>query len=183
MRSIFTIIVFLFILSGCSSKEFYTLGDISNIEVGDTITNEFIGVEQVKVPAYLMNSPIYIKKSNYHIERLDNANWVNSMEEHLTSVLIAYLQKYMNNPNIYLYPWSRIRHIDKRLTLIINDFIASSGVVTLSARYRILDKRSGKIYSYFYETEENIDGKRVEDMISAMERAYFRLIQDISSHL
>jgi uncharacterized lipoprotein YmbA len=177
------ILFFLLLYGGCSSKEFYTLGDISNIRVGDSVTNEFIGVEQVKVPAYLMTSPIYVKKSSYHIEKIDNANWVNSMDEHLTSVLIAYLQKYMNNPNIYLYPWSRIRHIDKKLTLIINDFIASSGEVHLSARYRILDKKSNKIYSYFYETKEIVDGKRVEDMIRAMEKAYFKLIRDISKHL
>ncbi len=80
---------------------------------------------------------------NYHLKPLENANWVDSMDEHLTSVLIAYLQKYMDNPNIYLYPWSGIRHIDKKLNLIINEFhLISDGTVILNARYRILDKRS-----------------------------------------
>jgi len=183
IRYIFTIITILFFFNGCSSKEFYTLGDISDVKPAVVENREFIGVEQVKVPAYLMTTPIYVKKGKYHIQKLDNANWVNSMDERLTSVLIAYLQKYMNNPNIYLYPWSGIRHINKKLTLIINDFIASNGVVELNARYRILNKDTKKVDSYFFETKESIDGKRVDDMISAMERAYFKLIQDISNNL
>jgi len=130
-----------------------------------------------------MDSPIYVKRSDYHVKKLENANWVNSMDERLTSVLIAYLQKYMDNPNIYLYPWSGVRHIDKKLTLIINDFIASNGEVHLSARYRILDKKTKNIDSYFFEINEPFYGKRVEDMIMAMEKAYFKLIQDISKKL
>jgi len=183
MRSIFTIIGFILLLGGCSAKEFYTLGDISKVKRGVVQKREFIGVEQVKVPAYLMDTPIYIKRSDYHVKKIDGANWVNSMDERLTSVLIAYLQKYMDNPNIYLYPWSGVRHIDKKLSLTINDFIASNGEVHLSARYRILDKKSNKIDSHFFEIKEPIYGKRVEDMVRSMEKAYFALIQDISRNL
>jgi len=59
------------------------------------------------------------------------------MDERLTSIPIAYLQKYMDNPNIYLYPWSGVAHIDKKLSLTINDFIASKFSVFLSARYSL----------------------------------------------
>ncbi len=131
MRFIIYILTLISIF-GCSSKEFYTMGDMSDVERGAIERDEFIGVEQIEVPAYLMSSPIYIKRSSYHLEKLDGANWVNSMDERLTSILIAYLQKYMDNPNIYLYPWSGVAHIDKKLSLTINDFIASKFSVFLS---------------------------------------------------
>ncbi len=168
---------------GCSSKEFYTIGDISDVERGAIDKQEFIGVEQVEVPAYLMSSPIYIKRSSYHLDKLDGANWVNSMDEQLTSILIAYLQKYMDNPNIYLYPWSGVDKIDKRLSLTINDFIASKFSVHLSARYRVLDRKSKGMESHIFDIEESIDGHEIEDMVRAMEMAYFKLIQDIAKNL
>ncbi len=74
MRFIIYILTLISIF-GCSSKEFYTMGDMSDVERGAIERDEFIGVEQIEVPAYLMSSPIYIKRSSYHLEKLDGANW------------------------------------------------------------------------------------------------------------
>jgi len=86
----------------------------------------FIAVEKVELPIYFMDSPIYRKSTPYHLEKMDNANWIHSMDEHLTNVLITYLQKSLNNPNIYAYPWSDINKMDKKISLHITQLLPTN---------------------------------------------------------
>jgi len=184
MKNVFLAIVIVILLGGCSPKQLYTLGDTTNIKYNSSTQNrEFIAVESVKLPTYLMDSSIYIKDTKYHLKKIDDANWVNSMNEHLTNVLISYLQKSLNNPNIYSYPWSSVKKMDKKLSITISSFISYENVVTLEATYQILNKRDNKTSNYFFNTKESYHGKSVEYMIEAMEKAYFRLAEDISKKL
>jgi uncharacterized lipoprotein YmbA len=181
MRNIFLILVLF--LGGCSSKQLYTLGDTSNIAIGERTTQDFIAIESVELPIYLMDSPIYRKDSPYHLKKIESANWIHSMDKHLTRVLISYLQKSMNNRNIYPYPWSNIEHIDKKVSLRVNKFIAYKNMVHLEATYQILNKNNKTTLNYFFNTKENIKDKSIESMIESMEKAYFRLSKDISYKL
>ncbi len=69
------------------------------------------------------------------------------------------------------------------MNLIINEFIISDGTVILNARYRILDKRSNRVDSFSFDIKERVEGHSVDDMMMSMEKAYFKLINDISKNL
>jgi len=183
MKKIFLAVAITVLFGACSSKQLYTLGDTSTIKQSSNLNQEFIAVEKIEVPVYLMDSPIYRKDSKYHLEKIEKAKWINSMDKHLTNVLISYLQKAMNNPNIYAYPWSSIKKMDKRVSVTIRSFISYKNIVTLEANYQILDKKRGEILNYFFNTKESFKGKSVEYMIEAMEKAYFRLAKDINKKL
>jgi len=183
MKKIFLAVAITILFGACSSKQLYTLGDTSSVIQSGKANQEFLAVEKIELPIYLMNSPIYRKDSKYHLEKIDKANWINSMDEHLTNVLISYLQKSMNNPNIYTYPWSHIKKIDKKISVTISSFISYKNIVTLEANYQIMDKRKDKTSNYFFNTQESFHGKSVEYMIEAMEKAYFRLAKEINKKL
>jgi len=184
MKKIFLTIAIVIMFGGCSAKQLYTLGDTTTIEYNGTTKNlEFIAVENIKLPTYLIDSSIYTKDTRYHLKKIEDANWINNMDEHLTNVLISYLQKSLNNPNIYTYPWSNIKKMDKKISVTISSFISYNNTVTLEANYQIWDKKKHKISNYFFNTKENYHGKLVENMIEAMENAYFRLAKDISKRL
>ncbi len=184
MNKTITIITLMLLLlfGGCSSKQLYTFGDTSKVDATRN-SKLFIAVEKVELPIYFMDSPIYKKSSPYHLEKIDKANWIHSMDEHLTNVLITYLQKAMNNPNIYGYPWSDIDKMDKKLSLHITKLIAYKNVVTLEANYQILDKKTGKIENYLFSTKETMPHDNIESMLNAMEKSYFKLAQEIKSKL
>jgi len=183
VKKVIYIIVVGLLLSACGSKQLYTLGDTSTIPNGTEKSFDFIAVEKVELPIYFMDSPIYKKENPYHLEEIENANWINSMDVHMTNVLIAYLQKSMNNPNIYAYPWSNIKKMDKKVSLNISTFIAYQDSISLDANYHILDKHTKKGENYLFNTKEHIDNKSVESMIEAMEKAYFRLAREIKDKL
>ncbi|HIM94865.1 MAG TPA: hypothetical protein EYM49_07535 [Campylobacterales bacterium] len=173
----------LLLLTACSSKQLYTLGDTSNISPSDKTTLESIAVEKIELPIYFMDSPIYKKNTPYHLVKVDNANWIHSMDKHLTNVLIVYLQKSLNSASIYPYPWSSVDKIDKKISLTIGNFIAYKKSVNLDANFQIYNKNSKKSSNYLFSTKIDIKDNSVESMIEAMDRAYFELLDKIKSHL
>jgi uncharacterized lipoprotein YmbA len=182
MRNIF-LIVFVLLFGACSSKELYTLGDRIEVSKPKKDSREFIAVEKIELPTYFMDSQIYVKKNPYHLQKVEKANWISDIDVHLTNVLISYLQKAQNNPNIYPYPWSNIKKIDKKISVKITNFISYNGEVTLNATYEILDKTKRKTSNYFFSTKEKVEGESIEKMIEAMERAFFRLAEDINQKI
>lgn len=171
------------LLTACGSKQLYTLGDTSNILPSDKTTQEIIAVEKIELPIYFMDSPIYKKNTPYHLVKVDNANWIHSMDTHLTNVLITYLQKSLNTPTIYPYPWSSVDRVDKKISLTISNFIAQKKSVNLEASFQIYNKNSKKSSNYLFTTKTDIKNNSVESMIEAMDRAYFELLEKIKSHL
>ncbi len=179
----FLIFITIIFLGGCSSKELYTLGDnIDNIRELKN-SSEYIAVDIVKVPTYLINSPIYKKDTPYHLKRIENTNWINNIDKQLTHTLINYLHKSMNNNNIYTYPWSNIKRFDKRVSLKITKFIAYRDKVDLEATYQIYNNINKKTLNYFFNTKEKIKSNSTDEMIKSMNRAYLKLMRDISNKL
>ena len=177
------IFITILLIGGCSSKELYTLGDnLGDIRVLKS-SSEYIAIDRVKVPIYLINSPIYIKDTPYHLKRVKDRNWINDIDKQLTQTLINYLHKSLNNSNIYPYPWSNIKRFDKRVSLKITKFIAYRDEVTLEANYQIYNSIDKKSLKYFFNTKEKIKSKSINDMIKSMDRAYLKLMEDISYNL
>lgn len=181
MNKIFLGLTFIFLITGCSSKRYYTLGDTSDIEAKKTCT-KIIAIEKVGIPKYLKDSAIVKQVSPYQVELMKDANWLMPMQKHLTNVLISYLQKSLNNPNIYLYPWESTKETDKKISLKIKRFIAYNNEVILDASYQINNLKSKtndtKLFSTKIETSDDI-----ESVMEAMEKAYFELSDNIKNEI
>jgi len=174
-------LLFLFLVMGCSSKEYYTLGDTSSIKQLTPYKGN-IAIQKVDIPKYLKENAIIKQISPYKVVRLKNAHWLSPMEKQLTNVLINYLQKSMNNPNIYLYPWESPNKIEKKVSLKIKRFITYKNEVTLEASYKIddLKNKTHKTKLFSCKTPTNTE---IESMIEAMEKSYFKLITEINKDI
>jgi uncharacterized lipoprotein YmbA len=176
------ITLLLFILTACSSKEYYTFGDTSQLNNIESC-QQTIAIDKVNVPKYLKDNAIVKQVSPYKVIRIKSANWLTPMQKRLTNVLINYLQKSLNNPNIYLYPWeTKKRDTDKRVSLKIQRFIAYNNQVILDASYQIKNlktkQRTTKLFTTTVATSNTIEG-----MMKAMEEAYFRLSKEIKTNI
>lgn len=174
-------LLLLLILQGCSNKYYYTLGDTSEIETSETYTKS-IAVTKVDIPKYLKDSTIVRQVSPYQIMLIENANWLTPMQRRLTNVLINYLQKSLNNPNVHLFPWEADKDTNKKVSLKIKRFIAYKDEVILEASYKISDI-SSKHYNTKLFTTRVPTQEKTEAIMASMEKAYFELMETIKNEL
>jgi uncharacterized lipoprotein YmbA len=182
MKAIFFTALLLLFFTGCSSKEYYTFGDnVQNIPISHNCTKT-IAIEKIKIPKYLTDTSIVYQLSPYRVIRLKNANWLTPMKKRLTNVLIDYLQKSLNNPNIYLYPWESKKDTDIKVSIKIKRFIAYKDEVILEARYQIKNLKTQENQTKLFHT--NIPSSHhTEDIMESMEKAYFKLIEEIKKDI
>ena len=182
MKQIFFIPLLLLLFAGCSTKEYYTFGDnVQTISSSHTCT-KIIAIEKVKVPKYLTDTSIVHQLTPYRVIRLKNANWLTPMKKRLTNVLIDYLQKSLNNPNIYLYPWESKKKTDIKISVKIKRFIAYKDEVILEASYQIKNLKTQENQTKLFHT--SIPSSHLtEDIMESMEKAYFKLIKEIEEEI
>ena len=178
LLKIISILLFTFYINGCSSIKYYTLGNTSNIATQQTYT-EAIGIEKIEIPKYLKDNSLVKQVTPYQVERIKDANWLIPMQKHLTNVLISYLQKSLNNPNINLYPWESDKKITKKVSVKIKRFIAYNNGVTLEGSYQINNLKTKRKETKLF-TKQVKTGGSTEEMMKAMEEAYFLLASELS---
>ncbi len=167
---------------GCSTKEYYTFGDNFEKPNSTYSYDKIIAVEKVKIPKYLTDSAVVYQLTPYRTIRLKNANWLTPMKKRLTNVLINYLQKSLNTPNVYLYPWESNQKSDIKVSLNIQRFISYKSEVILEARYNIKNLKTGEIKSKLFSTKEP-SSHLAEDIMKSMEIAYFKLSNNIKKNI
>ena len=178
---ILLVLLFLLLLTGCSSKRYYTLGN--NLDITKNITyTKPIDVVTVDVPKYLQDQVLVRQTTPYQVEILKKAQWLTPMKKRLTNVLINYLKKSLNSPNVHLYPWNSNQKADKRVEVTIKRFIAYKDKVYLDADYKIYNyntkKSLNKLFSTKVETSVGIDS-----MMESMEKAYLQLLEEIKTEV
>ncbi|MBU1667845.1 PqiC family protein [bacterium] len=170
------------LLQGCSNKKrYYTLGDTSHINATQTYTKN-ITVEKVEIPKYLQDNTLVKQVTPYQVMLIEEANWLTPMQKRLTNVLISYLQKSLNNPNVYLYPWAMDKDTQKKVSLQIKRFIAYQDHVILEANYKIYDFNKKSYTTKLFNTKVKTL-KSTESMMESMEKAYFELMEEIKSEI
>ena len=182
MKQILFIPLLLLFLAGCSTKEYYTFGDNTNAISSSYHCKKIIAIEKVKIPKYLTDSSIVYQLTPYRVIRLNDANWLTPMKKRMTNVLINYLQKSLNNPNIYLYPWESTKETDIKVSVKIKRFIAYKSEVILEANYQIKDLKTKKIQTKLFSTKVP-SSHLAEDIMASMEKAYFKLIEEIKKDI
>jgi len=182
MNKILTILFTLFFLFGCNTKKYYTLGSTLDIVSTTNYTQE-IDVVKVDVPKYLRDHTLVRQVTPYQVEIIDKAQWLTPMQKRLTNILIEYLQKSMNNPNVHLYPWNANKHPIHRVSVTINRFIAYNNKVFLQANYKITHINRKKIKTKLFNTTVDTKDATLESMIEAMQSAYFELTKAIKNEI
>jgi uncharacterized lipoprotein YmbA len=151
----FLIIIAIFFV-GCSTKyERYILP--KGIAKVVATTNKQIGVKSVKIPSYLEDEKILIKKEN-KISAID-AKFATTPSELFTQKLISSLKSALNDPNVFLYPWD----VDKKrgviVEVVLDDFLYEDSQVKLKGSYYIKDANNkvlvAKNFAYFKPSKED----------------------------
>jgi uncharacterized lipoprotein YmbA len=168
-------------MTGCSSKRYYTLGDTSNISIQNPYKKP-IGIEKIEIPKYLKDNSLVKQVTPYRVERIEDATWLTPMQKHLTNVLINYLQKSLNNPDISLYPWESHKKISKKVSLKITRFIAYNQEVILEGSYQIENLENKTSHTELF-SKKVATGEKSEEMMKAMEEAYFLLASELSNKI
>ena len=181
MKKLLPILLLLLLLTGCGAKKFYTLGDNLNVK-STTSYSETIDVVKVTVPKYLKEHKIVRQITPYQIELIDKAQWLIPMEKKLTEVLIDYLQQALNTPNVHLYPWDSDNKSQKRVSVEVKKFIASSNEVMLIANYKVINLTNNTKQQKRFETSVKSNSS-MEGMMYAMEKAYLKLLSEIKTTL
>jgi uncharacterized lipoprotein YmbA len=180
-RLFFTLISTLLLIEGCSSKRYYTFGNTSSIEAKEEY-NGSIAVEKVGLPKYLKDNTLVRQVTPYQVELIKDTNWLTPMPKHLTNVLISYLQKSLNNPNVHLYPWESDKETQKRLSVKIKRFISYNNEVILDASYQIDNLKTKQKDTKLFTTRIKASSS-IESIVEAMEEAYFELSEEIKNEI
>jgi len=182
MKQIYLILLFLLLFVGCSTKEYYTFGDNINVISTSNKYKKTIAIEKIKVPKYLTDTSVVYQVTPYRVIRLKEANWLTPMEKRLTNILIDYLQKSLNNPNVYLYPWESTKETDIKVSVKIKRFIAYKSEVILEASYKIKNLKTKEVKTKLFHTKV-ATSHLAEDIMKSMEKAYFKLIKEIKKEI
>lgn len=180
-KPLWIVLFFMLFLQGCSTKYYYTLGSTSNIEATETYT-QTIAVRKIEIPKYLKDNNLVRQITPYQVMLIEDAYWLSPMQRRLTNVLIDYLQKSMNNPNVHLFPWETEKDTDKRISVQIKRLLAYKDEVKLEASYKIRDMKSNQYKTKLFTTKVATTNT-TDAMVESMEKAYFELLEAIKKDL
>lgn len=166
-------------LGGCMSSKFYVLSTPSQPANTYAYRPMSIGVEKVTVPEYLFKREIAVAESPSQIRLLSNATWAEDLDAGLTQRLIGFLQKKLNQPQVYAYPWNVNTQPDKKISVHISRFIAQGDKVYLDANWAVENMHThqskARLFSTTVPTTANSN-----DIVASMDRAFGQLEEVIA---
>ena len=104
-----------------------------------------LGVGQVKIPGYLFNTSIAVRKGTNEIEYLPSALWAERLDAGFQRVLAANLAVILPTPRIRLSAWQQ-NEVGAEVYVTIEQFdVDAGGRGVLVARWRILAPGGAKV--------------------------------------
>jgi uncharacterized lipoprotein YmbA len=143
-------VILLFGLSGCSilkpaksTAHYYVLTPIAATQGGAGAVA--VGLGQVKLPPYLFNTSIAVRKGTNEVEYLDTAIWAERLEAGFQRVLAADLAAVLPTDQVRLSAW-RSQDVAAEVYVTIEQFdVDASGRGSLIASWRILSPGGEKV--------------------------------------
>jgi uncharacterized protein len=137
-------------LSGCSflkpaksTTRYYVLTPVAATSSGPG--SLAVGLGQVKLPAYLFNTPLAVRKGTNEVEYLDSALWAERLDTGFQRVLAANLAIILPTDRILLSAWQRDA-VAAELYVALEQFdVDATGQGVLVARWRILSPGGEKL--------------------------------------
>jgi len=180
MKKIMIFLVGLFFV-GCSikSNSYYLLEGDKNIVQTHSFSGA-IGVNIVELPRYFNQNNLAVKEGSNKVYFINQAHWISDMDEHLTKVLVAYLKRYFNTTDIYLYPWDVKKNVSKRVDIKIENFIYDGKNVVIDASWEIDQKGASKakFFHTFVEAKNDPDS-----IVKSMDKAFSKLQEQVARSL
>ncbi len=104
-----------------------------------------VGVGQVKIPAYLFNTSMAVRKGTNEIEYLESARWAERLDTGFQRVLAANLAAILPTERIHLSAWQR-DDVAAEVYVVIEQFdVDAGGLGVLVARWRVLSPGEDKV--------------------------------------
>jgi len=137
-------------LTGCSflkpakaTARYYVLTPVGAAQSGSG--SLAVGLGQVKLPAYLFNTSVAVRRGTNEVEYLDSALWAERLDASFQRVLAADLATILTTDRIHLSAWQR-DDVSAELYVTIDQFdVDAAGQGVLIARWRILSPGGEKI--------------------------------------
>ena len=137
-------------LAGCSflkpaksTARYYALTPVAATQSGSG--SLAVGLGQVKLPTYLFNTSLAVRKGTNEVEYLDSALWAERLDAGFQRVLAADLAIVLPTDQVRLSAWPR-DDVSAELYVTIEQFdVDAGGQGVLVARWRILSPGGEKI--------------------------------------
>jgi uncharacterized protein len=137
-------------LTGCSflkpaksTTRYYVLTPVTAAQSGSG--SLAVGLGQVKLPAYLFNTSLAVRKGTNEVEYLDSALWAERLDASFQRVLAADLAVVLPTEHLRLSAWQR-DDVAAEVYVTIEQFdVDSGGQGVLVARWRILSPGGEKV--------------------------------------
>ena len=137
-------------LTGCSflkpaksTAHYYVLTPVTATQAGSG--SLALGLGQVKLPAYLFNTSLAVRKGTNEVEYLESAIWAERLDTGFQRVLAADLATGVPTDQVRLSAW-RSEDVAAEVYVTIEQFdVDASGQGVLVARWRILSPGGEKV--------------------------------------
>jgi uncharacterized lipoprotein YmbA len=123
----------------------FVLTTIATNAPASTLNPLALGVGQVRLPSYLFNTPMAVRKGANEVEHLPTANWAERLDAGFQRVLAANLATLLGTDRVYLSAWQK-SDVAVELHVIIEQFdVDTSGRGQLSVRWRVVSPAGDQV--------------------------------------
>lgn len=137
-------------LAGCSflkpakdSTQYYLLTPVASTSGGAVAPA--VGLGQIKMPAYLDNTSLVVRKGTNEVQYLDTAIWAERLDVGFQRVLAADLATLLPTDQVRLSAWQQ-DEVAKEVYVNVEQFdVDTAGKGILIARWRILSPGGDKV--------------------------------------
>ncbi len=180
------------IVGACEKTEpsrFYLLSPITASGASGSIVPAHpdlaLAIGPIQLPKHLDRAQIVTLSSPNRIELAEFDRWAEPLSENFTRVLAENLSVLLGTQRILVYPSSRNFPFDYQVVIDVSRFeLARSGMVKLSARWRILDpKERSLVLMRKSSSNRPILGSGFEPTAAAMSDAVAELSRNIADAL
>jgi uncharacterized lipoprotein YmbA len=142
-----------------------------------------LGIGPVSLPERLNRPQIVTRAGEHEVIFSEFSQWAEPLKDSFTEVLSENLSRLIPTDRVVVYPWSARTELDLKVEVEVIRFTGQSdGVVTLAARWRLLQGNGSEVLPMrLSRYEEPIGAGSTEALIAAMSRALGALSRDIAS--
>jgi len=191
-RALFTLTLFVAILTGCASSppsKFYQLSPVQNktpvTREAPPDQNITIAIGPVRVPDYLDRPQIVTRSGKNELTLSEFDRWAGSFDNDVNRVLVEDISSLLPADRFFVVRWTPYLEsqvsVSYRIEVLVDRFEGALGnSVLLKAQWTVFTKDKRLLLKKEAEIREEMNGSSYETLVAAMSSALERLSMDIS---
>jgi uncharacterized lipoprotein YmbA len=190
-RAIFTLALFVAILTGCASSppsKFYQLNPAQSMTLVSAVSNDHsmvIAIGPVRIPDYLDRPQIVTRSGKNELKLSEFDRWGGSLESDVNRVLVEDLSSILPADRFSVVRWTPYLEsqvpASYRVEVLVDRFEGTPGdSVLLKAQWSAFAKDRSLLLKKESWINEKINGNSYDALVAAMSSALERLSRDIS---